>query len=56
MALHLEDGVRTSARMLGAAKYISMASFDSEAFRTQIDAVLPDGDTTWQLEPVENAE
>jgi len=41
MAKHLEDGLRTSARMLGAAKYIAMDCFDAAEFRKQIDALLP---------------
>jgi CheY-like chemotaxis protein len=40
-AKYLEDGVRVSARMLGAAKYITMGTFDSHEFRKQIDSLLP---------------
>jgi CheY-like chemotaxis protein len=41
MAKHLEDGLRTSARILGAVKYIAMDCFDAVEFRKQIDALLP---------------
>jgi CheY-like chemotaxis protein len=40
LAKHLEDGVRTSARLLGVAMYITMNSFDSDDFRRQIDSLL----------------
>src|ERR1700722_14790228 len=32
---YLADGVRTAARALGAAKYISMEKFDARAFRQE---------------------
>ena len=38
----LSDGVRTAARILGAAKYIEMDFFDSDKFAEQIRAFLPD--------------
>jgi CheY-like chemotaxis protein len=38
---YLADGVRTAARALGAAKYISMEHFDSHAFRQEIEWLLP---------------
>jgi CheY-like chemotaxis protein len=41
LAKHLEDGVRTSARLLGVALYITMNNFDSDDFRKQIDLLLP---------------
>lgn len=41
MAKHLEDGIRTSARLLGAARYISMDRFDEEDFGRQIESLLP---------------
>ena len=41
MAKYLSDGVRTSARFLGAAKYISMAKFDRATFRSEIEWLLP---------------
>ncbi len=41
LAKYLEDGIKTSARMLGAAKYIRMDTFDCEQFRLQIDSVIP---------------
>ncbi len=40
LAKYLSDGVRTSARLLGAAKYIDMSLFDPVFFRTEIDEVL----------------
>ena len=41
VAKFFEDGVRTSARMLGASMYITMEVFDAEEFRKQIDSLLP---------------
>jgi CheY-like chemotaxis protein len=43
-AKYLEDGLRTTARILGASKYMSMDHFDSDEFSRQIDALLPEGD------------
>jgi len=40
-AKYVEDGMRTSARILGAARYITMYKFDSDEFRKQIDSLLP---------------
>ncbi len=40
-AKYFEDGLRTTARMLGAALYITMEIFDSDEFRKQIDSLLP---------------
>lgn len=37
---YLEDGVRTSARMLGAKQYIGMDRFDANKFRKQIALLL----------------
>ncbi len=44
-AKYLEDGLRTSARLLGVTKYISMETFDSVDFCKQINLLLglPDG-------------
>lgn len=42
MAKYLADGVRTTARILGAAMYISVESFDSEIFVRQIADLLPE--------------
>jgi CheY-like chemotaxis protein len=39
-AKHLEDAIRTSARVIGAAKYIAMDRFDSDDFGKQIDLLL----------------
>ena len=41
VAKYLDDAVKTTARLLGAAKYITMDTFDSEHFRKQIDPLLP---------------
>lgn len=40
LAMYLEDGIKTSARMLGATKYIRMNTFDSDELRQQIDPLL----------------
>lgn len=41
LAMYLEDGIKTSARMLGATKYIRMNKFDGQILREQIDPLLP---------------
>jgi len=41
VAKYLSDGVRTAARALGAARYITMEEFDSAAFRAEIEWLLP---------------
>ncbi|CAN5307018.1 hypothetical protein BH10CYA1_BH10CYA1_62960 [soil metagenome] len=41
MAKHLSDGLRTTARLLGAAKYIEMEIFNPTEFRDSIHSVLP---------------
>lgn len=38
---YLSDGVRTAARSLGAAKYITMEHFDANAFRQEVEWLLP---------------
>lgn len=38
---YLQDGVRTAARGLGAARYITMESFDPVLFRQEIEWLLP---------------
>lgn len=38
---YLSDGVRTAARALGAAKYITMEHFDANSFRQEIEWLLP---------------
>ncbi len=48
-AKYFEDGLRTTARMLGAAMYITMEIFDSIEFRKQIDSLLPEGDRAAEL-------
>jgi len=40
-ARYLEDGVRCSARLLGATEYIVMDNFDSNDFRRRISLVCP---------------
>jgi len=40
LAKHLQDGVRTTARLLGAAAYISVDIFNSGEFRREIDSLL----------------
>ncbi len=45
LAKYLADGVRTTARMFGAAKYILMSPFDSDIFAREIGEVLPPGTT-----------
>jgi CheY-like chemotaxis protein len=44
LAKHLEDGVRTTARLLGAAAFITADNFNSGEFRRQIDSLLPTTD------------
>ncbi len=51
-AKYFEDGLRTTARMLGAALYITMEIFDSDEFRKQIDSLLPEGDKATELAPL----
>jgi len=43
VAKYVEDGVRISARMLGASMYVSMDNFDSDELRKQISSFLPAG-------------
>jgi hypothetical protein len=38
---YLADGVRTAARALGAARYISMEHFNGKLFRQEIEWLLP---------------
>lgn len=38
---YLSDGVRTAARALGAARYITMEKFDKASFRAEIEWLLP---------------
>jgi CheY-like chemotaxis protein len=38
---YLSDGVRTAARALGAAKYMTMEKFDRDVFVAEIDWLLP---------------
>ena len=38
---YLKDGVRTAARALGAAKYMTMEKFDRVSFIAEIDWLLP---------------
>jgi hypothetical protein len=41
MAKYLADGVQTSSRAMGAAKYISMEKFDAGALSEEIAELLP---------------
>src|ERR1700722_16739375 len=38
---YLADGVRTAARALGAARYVSMPQFDGPAFLHEINWLIP---------------
>jgi CheY-like chemotaxis protein len=40
LAKHLQDGVRTTARLLGAASYITVETFNAGEFRKEIDSLL----------------
>jgi CheY-like chemotaxis protein len=42
---YLSDGVRTAARALGAAKYMTMEKFDRAVFRSEIEWLLPQNRT-----------
>ena len=39
---YLSDGVRTAARALGAARYVSMEHFDGTAFLRELEWLLPE--------------
>jgi CheY-like chemotaxis protein len=39
---YLADGVRTAARSLGAARYISMETFDEAVFLREIEWLMPE--------------
>lgn len=41
VAKYLEEGIRVSARMLGASMYLTMDKFDAEKFGQQVGALLP---------------
>lgn len=41
VAKYLADGVRTAARAMGAAKYLTMEKFDPAVFRAEIEWLLP---------------
>ncbi|MBC7997870.1 MAG: response regulator [Leptolyngbya sp.] len=41
LAKYLEDGVRTTARLLGCDMYLSMEYFDQEKFQMGIESFLP---------------
>jgi len=51
VAKYFEDGLKTTARMLGAAMYISMEIFDAKEFRKKIDSLLPPVDPVLELSP-----
>ena len=50
---YLEDGLRTTARLLGVASYIRMDKFDSSEFRKQIDSLLTEKDQVVMESPQE---
>jgi CheY-like chemotaxis protein len=50
LAKHLVDAVRTSARILGASKYIAMDAFDSDDFRKQMDLLLEEAHQSSEIE------
>ena len=39
---YLADGVRTAARALGAARYITMEHFDGRAFLNEVEWLIPE--------------
>lgn len=41
IAKYLEEGIRVSARMLGASMYIAMDKFDAQKFTQQVETLLP---------------
>ncbi len=45
MAKYLADGVQTTARAFGAARYITMDKFDSAVFAREIAELLPSSGT-----------
>ncbi len=51
LAKYLEDGVKTSARILGADLYITMEFFDSDEFNRTIDSLLPEFKRTPEPRP-----
>jgi CheY-like chemotaxis protein len=53
---YLSDGVRTAARALGAASYVTMEHFDAHAFRQEIEWLLPlDRAGSYYAEPCKSA-
>jgi CheY-like chemotaxis protein len=56
MAKYVEDGIKTAARVLGAAMYITMEIFDSDEFRRRIDSMLPEEVETVELSQKERGE
>jgi len=46
MAKYLADGLRTTARHLGAVKYIEMETFDGVQFQEDINGLLSQGNQT----------
>ena len=46
IAKYLSDGVRTTARLFGAARYITMDKFDADILHNTIAELLPDADQT----------
>jgi CheY-like chemotaxis protein len=55
LAKYVEDGVKTTARLLGATKYITMESFDSGEFSAHIQNVLSETETKSEAKTKINA-
>lgn len=56
LAKYLDDSLKTTARLLGATKYIAMDEFEEKDFCTQIDSLLPRSDRIRQLATKQNCE
>jgi CheY-like chemotaxis protein len=50
---YLEDGIRTTARLLGVATYIRMDKFDAREFCKQIESLLGEQDQVMKESPKE---
>ncbi len=44
LAKYLDDGIKITARAVGAAKYVTMESFDVTDFREQMDSLIAKND------------
>jgi len=56
VARYLDDSLRTTARLLGATKYITMDAFDDKEFCKQIDSLLPQSENILELNTKESSE